>query len=404
MKGELPPKAMKLPRLSDGEPARPSASELKAVRQLYHYVEALTHRFARGYYIFPRDLAWPVQPEEPDRVEEWRVGVQRAIYRALITTAALIGAYNEPLFEVQSGQNEALRALFSKRAVHCLPAEIVTFAESFPIYKMRPTEEEENETFGFLAQWLKEHILADTKSRKSMEERFDKEYGRAIECKLRGDCPLKFAQGDGSHSDAHFLTLEIMRVLWMCENITELLATNNLREEDKGNKKLRRIGPIPVFGEFCLLAVDYTEAQDAGASGTEFSTTWLHSEPYKNYMWETSRLLMVVGPDLQLSSSFAEGGALGTPLRLRFFGYCLREYVSAVFTDEFFFEDAGAENHDDFTTFLQCATLFSLDDVESRQHDEEDESAIYDTRCLDDAGFLDGSEVLVSSDSRPALG
>lgn len=402
MKGELPPKEMKLPRLGDGELARPSASELKAVQQLHHFVEALTLRFARGDHHMPDDVAWAARPEEPDRLEEWREGVQRAIYRALVTTAALMRAYNEPFFEVMRGQNEELKAIISKKVEYGFPEEIVTFAQSFPVYKMRTTPDEGNQTFGFLAEWLRENILADTKSREAMEERFDKSYGRAIECKLRGDCPLKFAQGNGSHSDAHFLTLEIMRVLWMCENIAELLTLHNLREEDKANKKMRRIGPIPVFGDFCFVAVDYTEAHDAGAWGTGFSTMWLQSGQFSNYRWDISKLLGGAGPDLEDPAYFEEGSVLGTPLRLKFFGYCLREYVSAAFADEFFLEDPGAEINNDLTTFLHCATLFSLDDVEFREHYPSD-SSIYEGGYLDDAGFLDGSEVLVSSDSRPTL-
>ena len=100
-KGELPPKAIGLPRPGGETRARPDASDLMAVRQMQRYVDGLTLRFKRGDYRFPSDLYGGVKPEELDRMPEWRDGVQRAIYRALTITTALVGAYREPLFEAK---------------------------------------------------------------------------------------------------------------------------------------------------------------------------------------------------------------------------------------------------------------------------------------------------------------
>lgn len=365
-----------------------------AVRQMQRYVDGLTLRFKRGDYRFPSDLYGGVKPEELDRMPEWRDGVQRAIYRALTITTALVGAYREPLFEAKRSQSEELRSSFTQESKRP-SSEALNFLHSFPVYKLHPTQEEGNQTFGFLANWLLEHILADTTNRKAMEENFDGLRGRAIECHVRGECPLAASDINLSHSDAHFVTLEMMRVLWMCENITEQVTTLTLR--DKSNKTLHTVGPIAIFGEFSLRIVEYTAAHDSGNFGTEFSSTVFQARKDGDYEVYIAGLLDWVHMCSGELNHFADSLAPTTPLRLRFFEHFLREYVDAAFIEGLFVQDEGQEAQDIFQVFLHCATLFALDDVESRQRTE-DEDPVYNSGYLTDVAFLDGSEVLNKAD------
>lgn len=390
---------MKLARPWADKQVEPNASELHAVWQMHHYTQALTLCFELGDYRYPEDPPGGSHPEEDSRMAEWRDSVQRAIYRSLLVTTALVGAYSEPLFEAQKSYNEEL-IVSTTDSTQQFSSQLLEFLHGFPIYKLHPTEDEQNQMFGFLAQWLLEHILADTKSRKTMKETFEKQRGRARECRLRNNCPLKISKSNGSHSDAHLVTLEIMRVLWMCENITRKVTINNLR--DKGNKELQRISPIALFGEFSFWLIDYTKARDAGKFGTEFISSPFHGTPGSNYKSNIESLLKWVHARSGEPNHFEGSGAPTTPLKLKFFEYCLQQHVGAVFCDEFFVDEPGAEINDNLEMFLYCATLFSLDDDESRQRMDE-EGPVHGSGDFLWVDFLDGSEVLASSDSGPAL-
>ncbi|ATY66167.1 hypothetical protein A9K55_001215 [Cordyceps militaris] len=397
-KGELPPKRMKLPRPWADKHPGPNASELHAVWQMHHYTEALTLCFEMGNYKYPKDLPWDVQPEKASRVAEWRDGVQRAIYRSLIITTALVGAYTEPLFEAQESHTEQLSTSTANNKPQ-FSSQLLKFVHGFPIYKLQPTQDDQNQLFGSPAQWLLEHILADTKSRKAMEERFENSCGRAKECQSRGDCPLKLSSGKGSHSDAHVVALEIMRVLWMCENITRKVTIKNLR--GKEDKIMHNIGPVALFGKFSLWAIDYTDSADAGWFGTQFISSFFHMQG-NNYKSNIEGLLECVHACSGEPNYFEASGAPTTPLRLKFFEYCLRHHVSAAFCDDFFINDPSALINSNLDNFLYCATLFSLDDEETRQRIDE-EGPVHGSADLLIADFLDGSEVLASSASSPTL-
>lgn len=393
----MPPKALKLPHPGAHLSARPNASELLAVRQLQHYVDALTLYVANGHFRYPSDLPQLVRPELPDRMVEWKVGVQRPIYRALIITTALVGPYSEPLFEAHKSHDFVLKTASLKNAKK-LEHQVLEFLHGFPIYKLRPSQDEENGVFRFLAEWVFEQILADAESRKAMAVRFDKGFGRAMECRLRGDCPLKIPDGKNTHSDAHLVALEIMRVFWMCENINGAVRGKIMR--DSSDAKLRRIGPVCLFGTFDLRVVNYTEAQDSGHSRPQFiSSVWpgVQENNYKINMYSILRWIQAESGE---PNHLESNSAPTTPLRLKFFDYFLREYLGAAFFDGLFYEDPGAEINDDLETFLQCATLFSLDDVVGRER-KADDSPVYDSGYLRGAGMLDGSEVLVSADPKP---
>ncbi|KAJ3493595.1 hypothetical protein NLG97_g4636 [Lecanicillium saksenae] len=396
-KGELPPKAMQ-PATLVGKHLQPTASELTAVLQMYQYVNALTLRFERGNYRFPLELPGGVTPETPDRLAEWRDGVHRAIFRALIITAGLVGAYSEPLFEAHKSADSIVKASTTENMGYKVSDEVSKFLHGFPVYQLHTSEAEDNEIFGTLGEWLYQHILADTDSREAMQERFAKPFGRAMECQLRGeDCPLQMSQSAGSHSDAHLVALEIMRVLWMCANITEEVTKNNLVEDS--SKSLRRIGPIALFGDFRLRMIDYTKESDAGKFGTEFlCTLWpdARDDDYKRNMLQILEWIHEFSGE---PNAFEENDAATTPLRLKFFEYCFRRYVGAVFFNGLFYEDPGAEINDDLETFLYCTALFSMDDIEIRQHVSAADGGIpiYGSGDLLRTDILDGSEILESA-------
>lgn len=378
-----------------------------------HYVDALTLYCEQGDFSYPYGSCSDA-PEEPDRMAEWRIGVQRAIYRALIVTAALVGVYSEPLFTAHRSDDEALRTGIGEPELYLeSQKQLLEFLHGFPIYKLRSTGEDQDQLFGSLAQWLLEHILADTASREAMEMRFQEGCGRAIECRLRGDCPLASPDGKRSHSDAHLVALEIMRVLWMCENIS--LAVGGRNFNLYAPVKIWKMGLLPVFGTFSLRSI---ECLATGHHGAQFVSKRCPPElNYKTngaytgkiikdtfYKRSIKDVLESVHANAGEPNRFVSSQEETAPLRFKFFEYCLREQVGATFFDEFFVEEDGGEITNNLEMYLRSGLLFSLDDVEGRgRGQEEDSSPNFGSGYFDMTDFLDGTEVLVSASPGPNL-
>ncbi len=231
-RGELPPTRISPCKLQQ-QRQQPTLSELRAAFGLYR----LSRAFATS--IYPHDepllpLSWWDPPEHPDRIAEWIACVSHAMFRLLILGAALAGAYKEPLLKALEHPDPEVKALLQRvpqhysdadwRGVESLGQKEMAFLLQFAVCDLGATLEAQDAVFGPIAEWLLDSILSDKESRQAMADRFERGYGRAEFCLSRdeddGPCPARLLpDGRGSHSDAHLVVWELMKMFWLAEEV-----------------------------------------------------------------------------------------------------------------------------------------------------------------------------------------
>ena len=244
-RGELPPTRISPDQLQQ-QHLQPTLSELKAAFSFHRLSRAIARRFCHDEMKYPEDrreasrsLGRDLQPEDPDHMPEWNADVSHAVFRLLIVGAALAGAYNEPLLKALEHPDPEIKALLRRvpqdyshylkwegRGVESLSQKEMAFLLQFAVCDLDATLEAQDVVFGPIAEWLLGSILSDKESRQAMADRFRQGYGRAEFCLSRDKyeqqepCPLSLLpDGCSSHSDAHLVVWELMKMFWLVEMV-----------------------------------------------------------------------------------------------------------------------------------------------------------------------------------------
>lgn len=111
--------------------------------------------------------------------------------------------------------------------------------------------EQEKPLFGFLDDWLMANILSDTTSRTAMGKQFERNIGSATQC--HEDSPLGAVEVL-SHSDAHLVAWEVMKMFWMTQAI---LASIELESHDSIENSILPKGraPVVLFKDFTAVTI-----------------------------------------------------------------------------------------------------------------------------------------------------
>ncbi|KYK55092.1 hypothetical protein DCS_07054 [Drechmeria coniospora] len=373
-------------------------SELLAVRQLHLLAGALEKRFYLGSKsALPEDVHGLDTPEPADRMAEWRVNMHKAIYRSIITGAALAGVYKEPW--VQAGAREDLKL---KPYSEFTGEKHEDFLDTFPVLRFETTEEEQEAAFGVYGEWLLKELRRDVHAKAIMAQRFATCSGRARSCHERehqepqdGEgggreaCPVQLVDG-GSHSDAHAVVLELMRLLWACCCVVGVLSAF----QEKECRDPATCVPIVPWGRFSSWLVTITppkghdvprfKTERPDGVGSEVDDSW----------WVTARF---AGMDNQ--DPIEDTDIYPPFIEAKFFVYFLRRHMKLAFHDNFFHPDEGAEINDNWLQFMDSLLIFSLDDVGDRDAYYPEYASM---ELFPDNGFLDGGDLLVSWDALEA--
>lgn len=212
-----------------------------------------------------------------------------------------------------------------------------------------------------------------------MPARYEKGFGRVGFCLSRQDstCPLTTLvdtySTDTSHSDAHLVVWELMKLLWVVEHLRELSV-------------LRAVPPQSPFCQ-CGEGILPTEPSPSSAAAVFFGA-WRAVEvslPAHVSLTSNQDALMVrslmpdPGKDATMVEGFLKDAFLysGRPnhfepscpvarLELRFFEYFLRRHLNVCFHTATF-QDGRIDLLDyGLVLFLECGTIFSHDDVQNR--------------------------------------
>ncbi len=396
-RGQLPPLSM---------------SDLMAAFALSRLAEALEHRIMSLDRWLPDDRPYTAlmhyPPEAPEYLPEWRVRFCRAIYRTLTVGAALVGAYNEPMFRAPRdlGLDKA-----QEETVALSEAQF-EFLRKFAVCRKEYDAEADEAVFGSIARWLLRDILSNDEAKAAMAKRFTEGFGRAKYCQSRnGDCPVALLDG-GTHSDAHLVAWEVMQLLWLQNNIHEALCrpgslgypedecpTNDGRSRATAQPPGREVtAAVVLFGIFNTDHISMPEVftrQDVpvlfahvndGPAGE--STAYLMEDGNDGvgrsaqvFFWRMYRRSQLLD-DPPLTRE------IGDQRRLKFFQYYFRRHLGLRFLP------CGDElSATDPADFLTCLTLFSHDDIHRR-------TAYTHGTDFMSCDFLDGTEMLIKPEVR----
>ncbi|KAK3308170.1 uncharacterized protein B0T15DRAFT_490765 [Chaetomium strumarium] len=289
--------------------------------------------------------------------------------------------------------------------------------------------EAQDDVFGPIAEWLLDSILADKESRQAMADRFEQGYGRAEYClthpRLPDGCspciakPL--ADGRGSHSDAHLVVWELMKMFWLVEQVRPHALDQWILDRDAPrppSTQSEGVGTDKNNGG----RLELTVAVFFGMFGAE-ETLLL-----------TSRADSLDGPDgpwrrLITRPAVPETNGKGTPrdgmppnimsvavlfnyifnhsgrpnhigwtdepvaaLEFKFFEYFLQRHLELCLDCQPFREDGFEFEYGSLQEFIVTIAIFSHDDVESRNS-----HCFWNWKArLEEADFLDGSERLTT--------
>ncbi|KAK4149157.1 hypothetical protein C8A00DRAFT_47172 [Chaetomidium leptoderma] len=423
-RGELPPTRIS-PRQLQQDREQPTLSDLKAAFGL--------HRLSRAIatWLCDQDLTYPsdrrghqATPEDPARTPEWTARVSHAVFRVLIVGAALAGAYKEPLFKAMEHPDPEIKALpgrvprdyryFPYKGENGLGEKELAFLLQFAVCDLDATLEAQDAVFGPIADWLLESILSDQESRQAMAKRFEQRRGRAGFCisqEEEGHCPVGFAaDGSGSHSDAHLVVWELMKMFWIVEQV---------RPYGLQERVLDRRTPCPPSTPPDVGANQNSRGPPGSVVAVFFGMfraekTMLPTTPVASPWWQFPTYPAV--PETEEAGrgdGKLPGGCMSVavffdwifehsgrpnhidvheepvaPLELKFFEYFLQRHLGLCLDHQAFREDELEFMERSFQEFVGTITIFSHDDVENRRSYE------YWAGTLDDADFLDGSELL----------
>jgi hypothetical protein len=404
-------------------------SDRAAPEEPRHYPEwiaRMTGNFSRARW-YPSDVDRPA-PEEPARYPEWIARVDQAVFRVLILGAALAGAYQEPLFKAREHPDPEVKALLRRlprdddslaqtQGNYDLGDKELAFLMQFAICDLEATLEAQDAVFGPIAEWLLESILSDREAREAMAKRFDLGYGRAGFCLEHTDpddpCPVGLA--DGSHSDAHLVVWELMKMLWVAEHVRPGGMYHDPDPDPEPDRArdgaLGRAPPDPQTAED--LSVDekihYGPLQSAVAiffGKFRAERVMLPKGPLSPREGLTARPVVPrtkkenpsgMSVFLFLDWIFYHSGRPNqvedtfdavAPLELKFFEYVLQRHLGVCFAATTFRREYEKEYlYQSYEEFTEGITIFSHDDVGDRE-------ASYWSDLLEVGDFLDGSEIL----------
>ncbi|KXX76433.1 hypothetical protein MMYC01_200189 [Madurella mycetomatis] len=420
-RGELTPLDL-TPHALNGSPMIPTIPELKAALALSDLAATQEVVFYVQHTVLPHYQDPPdtgtALPEEPSRMLEWSRHVRKAIYRTFIAGAALSGAYTEPLFKASPELGLELVRKGSRPS-----GSQLRFLEQFAVCNMAATPEAEEAVFEPFGAWLLENILSDKQARQAMADRFRSGCGRARRCRNLGSCPVSLV-GGGSHSDAHLVVWEVMKMVWAFDHtgdakyaIAHAAAIPDLSppsspvpsggQAGEIRQSASRTALVALFGVFRpeevhlpkRLAISWWSAQ---------SELQAHLDASKKTA-PRSRYISTRGSAINFSSwIYSHSGQpnciRGTtdpvaPLTFKFFEYFLRRYLRLRFLPNSF----HFITHDGqiFNEFVSSLSLFALDDGEDRKACCSGPDVTVED--LSTADFLDGSEILTSFDPPPEL-
>ncbi|KAL2173894.1 uncharacterized protein P884DRAFT_210409 [Thermothelomyces heterothallicus CBS 202.75] len=422
-RGVLPPL-----RFSPGELSRsrrrPTIPELQAALALSRLVSVLELAIRRTNPFTPGVTFLRWLPDYPLVVKgrEWQARVHKAIYRVLISAAALAGAYIEPLFAAKSRPGLELTVTSTTRGQ--LSERQLEFLEQFAVCNMNPAPAAEEDVFGTLGSWLLETILSDRRGREAMAKRFDEGYGRALYCKNRVSCPVTAVEG-GNHSDAHFVAWEIMQMLWVREHLSRSVSRQR-PAHDAGNgpfsadkNREDRSGTASTaaravfFGVFQTEEVDSGDLDPEGAPNPFARLAYIPAQDATRYelepidhnrenmlrpvnVWGSSTAIFfpwIRGcsgrPNWNLHDNNQAAGSPVAPLANKFFEYFLRRHLGLRLLSSSFDNSTDPS----YLAFLGSLAIFAHDDVLVREPYKGPNASV-----ISDASYLDGTELLTKSD------
>lgn len=410
------------PHVLDCLPSIPTILELKAALAINDLAATKEVIFYAQHTPVAQDQDLPdareTRPEEPSRMIEWSRHVRKAIYRTLIAGAALSGAYIEPLFK-------ASPALGLRHVGNDGPLSSVQlrFLERFAVCNMAAAPEAEEAIFEPFGAWLLESILSDKQAREAMADRFRSGYGRARRCQSLSSCPVSLV-GGGSHSDAHLVVWEVMKMVWAFDHakdakyaIAHAAAIPHLsppsspvpNEGQAGEvrQSASRTALVALFGVFRPEEVHLPE-RPAISWWSAQSELQAHLDASKTTAPRSRYISTGGSPTAFYYWIYAQSGRpnciRGTadpvaPLTFKFFEYFLRRYLKLRFLpNSFHFATFEGQIFNEFSSSLG---LFALDDDEDRKPCCSGPDVT--TEDLSTAGILDGSEVVTSFDPPPEL-
>ncbi|KAK4043228.1 hypothetical protein C8A01DRAFT_32717 [Parachaetomium inaequale] len=387
-RGELPPTRISPDQLQHRP--QPTLAELRAAFGFRRLSHAMAESFCEHTNWYPSDRHAP-DPEEPGRCPEWIARVDQAVFRVLIISAALAGAYQEPLFKAREHPDPEIKALLRRlprddslaQGNYNLGDKELAFLMQFAVCDLDATIEAQDAVFGPIAEWLHESILSDRASREAMAKRFDLGYGRA------------------GHSDAHLVVWELMKMLWVAEHVRPdgldrsgvlgRVPPDPQTTEDLGVDEEIHHGPLQSavaisFGKFRaerVMLPMHTFGPREGLTA--------HPEVPRTSEEDPSGMSIAVFFDWL----FYHSGRLNhtedsydavAPLDLKFFEYFL-QHLGLCFDAATFREDEMDFLNWSYQEFTEGITIFSHDDVGDR-------GAFYMSSVLAVGDFLDGSEIL----------
>lgn len=427
-RGDLPPTRISPDQLQQ-QCCQPTLPELRAAFGLHRLSRAIATCICSRNLIFPNDRpAGPFDqqgptPEDPARMHEWTARVSHAVFRLLIVGAALAGAYKEPLFKALEHPDPEIQAL-PRHAQddgkgYTVGQKEMAFLLQFAVCDLDATMEAQDAVFGPIAEWLLESILSDSESRQAMADRFAQGRGRAGFClylakreeeeEEEDGCPVGLLPDHlGSHSDAHLVVWELMKVFWLVDQVLPYYSHGVLRRHTPRPSSKQSVdadndgwGPLEsavavFFGMFRAEETLLTTTPLQGRPGTPITFPAVSETKKENHSkgkLPSSMSVTVFFDDIFNYSGrpnhIEETGDLVAPLELKFFEYFLQRHLGLCFNAHTFKEIDGVDFVDQsYQEFVGTATIFSHDDVENRCSFTPGDST------LEMADFLDGSEIL----------
>ncbi|KAK4233428.1 hypothetical protein C8A03DRAFT_38868 [Achaetomium macrosporum] len=410
-RGELPPTRIS-PRQLQQQRQQPTLSELRAALDLTYPSDRPAGRLGYG-----------VPAEDPARMPEWTARVSLAVFRLLIVGAGLAGAYKESLLKALEHPDPEIKALprrvprdYSQdNGRNSLGQKELAFLLRFAVCDLDATLEAHDAVFGPIADWLLDSILSDKESRQAMADRFEQGcyYGRAGFCFSQaeeGHCPVDLlADGRGSHSDDHLVVWELMKMLWLVEQVRPYGLDHGVLDRraprppsaqpDVGADENNR-GPlesaVAVF--FGMFRAEETLLLTTPTGGpwrrliTHPAVPETKEEDHRDGKLPRSMSVAVFFDYIFNHSGrpnhIEETGEPVAPLELECFEYFLQRHLGLCLDSQAFREDELEYMERSFQEFVGTITIFSHDDVENRC------SFDYGDGRLNQANFLDDSEML----------
>jgi len=400
---ELPPTRLS-PRQFQ-HPDVPTRPELKAVRELYQLSYSIASALDTHVVDYPKDMQGrPREFEKSRRMPEWFARVDQTVYRLLILGAALSGAYQEPFFKAREHPNPARRGLRERLENHQSSGfwqDDLAFLVEFTVYDLEASPDAQETLFGPVAEWLLDNILSDRESRAAMSKRFEQRCGRALLCLSRANCPVTvMADGSGSHSDAHFVLLELMRMLWLFHHTRNMIDFGQLFEDDVDSEDSYSDWQFPFPSAVAVFPGVFRAC--------EVKLPFVVVGKNRRLMLDARPAVPRAGekspPEgaasvLDFARSIFDGSVLVNrvavgesvpPLEVKFFEHFLRRHLQLRFSSFFFDETSARFEMPTYAAFTDSVAIFAHDDVENRSPYTDREFVLHV------ADFLDGSEVVDS--------